>query len=123
MTEKESTWFHWERNATFTPIYMCMEAWAEPTLAYWGVAWPTTICVWKNDVISWNNKTLELEAMGKLIVDKLLSTGTAKLENEINATAVKIDSFIKNFDLLDDPIKQFRELHVLYLHWFVLGVT
>ena len=100
-----------------------MEAWAEPTKKYWGIAWPTTICVWKNDVISWNNKTQELEEMGKVIVDKLLGQGLEELEKEIIIAVRKIDDLIENFNSYNDSVKKFSELYEIYLHWFVLGVT
>ena len=128
--KKEDVWFHWERNATFTPIFMCMEAWAEPTIKYWDVSWPTNICIWKNDVISWDTKNQDFYTMGKIIVENFLKKGWAKFENEINVEAGKIDQFMKECDSKNfanmsekELVKKFRELHGLYLHWFVLGVT
>ncbi|MDO8553715.1 MAG: PEP-utilizing enzyme [Candidatus Micrarchaeota archaeon] len=130
MTHDKNIWFHWERNATFTPIFMCMEAWATPTTKYWGVSWPTSICVWKNDVISWNNKNEHFDKMGKKVVAKLLKVGLPYFEKEVEYTADKIRSLIKKLDEKDlskmsepELVSSFKELHSLYLHWFVLGVT
>lgn len=127
---KENIWFHWERNATFTPIFMCMEAWAEPTTKYWDASWPTTICVWKNDVISWNNKNQDFFDMGKALVEEFLKNGLNKFEEEINETAGKIDKFMKECDSKsfavmskEELIGEFKKLHSLWIHWFVLGVT
>ena len=126
----ENTWFHWERNSTLTPIYMCMDAWGMPTKKYWGIVWPTTIYIWKNDVISWNNKTSELEQMGKVMVDRLLDHGLQTFEQEVEASAGKIRYFLKTCSSKDiskleqtELVSLFRELYDLYIHWFVLGVT
>src|SRR3989338_3432007 len=124
----ENIWFHWERNATFTPIFMCMEAWGQPTAKYWGVSWPTTICVWKNDIISWNNKNQDFYEMGKILVENFLKNGWGKFEDEINETAIKITKFMRECNPIADMsehelVRKFKELHNLWIHWFVLGVT
>ena len=130
MIEDKNIWFHWERNATFTPIYMCMEGWAQPTTNYWGVPWPVTICSWKSDIISWDNKNQEFYDMGKIIVEKLLKSGSAGFESEIESTAAKITALMVKLDKIDlsitseqELIKHFKDLHNLYIHWFVLGAT
>lgn len=130
MAHDKNIWFHWERNATFTPLYMCMEAWAHPTKKYWGVWWPANICVWKNDIVSWDSRNADFETMGKSVVEKLLKTGWKGFEGEIEQTAKKIEMFMKscdekNFTKMDESalVLLFRELHALYIHWFVLGIT
>jgi len=123
-------WFHWERNATFTSLYMCMDAWGIPTKRYYGVAWPTTICIWKNDVIAWDTKNDELADMGKGIVDNFLQNGWAGFEIEIGACAKRMDAFINQCESTDfsrvnneDLVRTFGHLSELYTEWFVLGTT
>ena len=128
MTTKEDVWFHWERNATFTPIFMCMEAWAEPTTKYHGTPWPTTICIWKNDLISWNNENEDFYNMGRVLVENFLKNGWSKFEDEINTEARKIAQFMKDSNNSggmseQELVKKFRELHDLWIRWFLLGVT
>ena len=118
MTNEKNIWFHWERNATFTPIFMCMEAWAEPTTRYYGTSWPTTICVWKKDIISWNNKNQEFYEMGKILVENFLKNDWSKFEDEINVTAEKIAKFMRECNSIPgmsehELVKKFKELHNL----------